>query len=106
MMMRIRNLLLAGAFAVLGVPSTVMAGEKHEEQVKLESIPAPARATILREANGAPVLGVEIEKKAGKTVYEAHIKQGADEIGIVVDEKGTLLGKHSEKNENEHHEHK
>ena len=29
----------------------------------------------------------------------ALVKQGKDEIGIVVDAKGTLLGKHSEKDE-------
>jgi len=54
---------------------------------------------ILREAKGAPILKVEIEKEKGRSLYEAHVKQGKDEIGIVVDAKGTLIGKHSEKDE-------
>jgi hypothetical protein len=106
--MRINGLLLSGGLLVSSVPMalTAMAGESHhEEHVKLDSIPAPARAAILREAKGAPVLGVEIEKKGGKTLYEAHVKQGSEVIGIVVDEKGTLIGKHSEKDEDEDHEH-
>jgi len=105
--MRIRSLLLLGTLTLstMSLAATVAAGENHEEHVKLESIPAPARATILREAKGAAVLDVEVEKKGGKTLYEAHIKQGSDEIGIVVDEKGTLIGKHSEKDEDESHEH-
>ena len=53
----------------------------------------------LREAKGAPILKVEIEKQGGRNVYEAHVRQGKEEIGIVVDAKGTLLGKHSEKDE-------
>ena len=53
---------------------------------------------ILREAKGAPILKVEIEKEKGRSLYEAHVKQGKDEIGIV-DAKGTLIGKHSEKDE-------
>jgi hypothetical protein len=105
--MRISSLLLIGGLVVSSVPMalTVVAGESHEEHVKLESIPAPARATILKEAKGAPVLSVEIEKTGGKTLYEAHVKQGSEVIGIVVDEKGTLIGKHSEKDEDEEHEH-
>jgi hypothetical protein len=50
-------------------------------------------------------VSVEIEKTGGKTLYEAHVKQGSEVIGIVVDEKGNLIGKHSEKDEDEDHEH-
>ena len=87
--MRIRSLLLIGTLTHSSVPLalTAVAAENHEEHVKLDSIPAPARGTILREANGAAVTDVEVEKKDGKTLYEAHVKQGSGEIGIVVDEK-------------------
>jgi len=78
-------------------------GEHSEKVVKLESIPAAARQTILKEANGAPILKVAVEQTKGKTLYEARVKDGKDEIGIVVDAQGTLIGKHSEKDEDEHH---
>ena len=98
--MRFRNLLLGAALtATLPVATTAVAGEGHEKSVKLEDIPAPARQTILKEAKGAPVLKVEEEQKHGKTLYEASVQQGKDEVGIVVDAKGKLIGKHSEKAE-------
>jgi hypothetical protein len=99
--MRLRNLFLIATLITPTVPAamTAFADEGKEKVVKLEDIPAPARETILREAKGAPVLKVEVEKEKGKTVYEGVIRQGKEEIGIVVDAKGTLIGKHSEKNE-------
>jgi uncharacterized membrane protein YkoI len=99
--MQISKLLLIATLAISAVPvaTSIRAEEEHEKVVKLADIPAPARQTILREAKGAPILKVEVEKQGGRDVYEAHIRQGKDEIGIVVDAKGTLLGKHSEKDE-------
>ena len=99
--MRFSKMLLIGALLTSAVPvaTTAYAEEEHEKIVKLDDIPAPARQTILREAKGSPVLKVELEKQGGRTVYEAHVRQGKDEIGIVVDAKGTLIGKHSEKDE-------
>jgi len=32
-------------------------------------------------------------------LYEAHVKKGNDEVGIVVDARGKLIETHSEKNE-------
>ena len=98
--MQFRNLLLVAALVCPTVPVSATAfAEGKEKVVKLDQIPAAARRTILKEANGAPVLKVEIEEKNGRSLYEAHIKQGKDEIGILVDAKGALIGKHSEKDE-------
>jgi hypothetical protein len=105
--MRFKYLLLAlgvGTSVVSGVASA-FADERHESTVTLDSIPAAARQTIVREAHGAPVASVEIEKKSGKTLYEAHVKQGTEVIGIVVDADGKLIGKHSERKEHEHEHH-
>jgi uncharacterized membrane protein YkoI len=104
--MQLKNLFLIATLAVSSVPIPFTAladegGEEHEKVVKLEDIPAPARKTILKEARGAPILKVEEEKEKGKTVYEATVKKGNDEIGIVVDAQGKLINKHSEKNEHE-----
>jgi hypothetical protein len=105
--MRLRHLWLIATLSasLLSVGVSGFADEKHESHVTLDSIPAPARQAILEEANGAPVLNVEVEKKNGKTLYEAHVKKGDDVIGIVVDADGKLIGKHSEKDEDEGHEH-
>ena len=102
--MRLRNFFLIAALAASSVPisNSTFAhedAEDHEKVVKLEDIPAPARKTILKEAKGAPILKVEEEKEKGKTLYEATVKHGKDEIGIVVDAQGKLINKHSEKAE-------
>lgn len=98
--MPLRSLLL---IAALAMPAVSLAGtaaaEEKEKVVKLDDIPAPAREKILKEAKGAPILRVEEEHQKSRTVYEGVIKQGKEEIGIVVDAKGNLIGKHSEKNE-------
>jgi hypothetical protein len=99
--MRIRNLLLIATLATSTVPfaTSSFAGE-NEKTVKLNDIPKPARETILKEAKGAPILRVEEETAHGKRVYEGVVKKGDQEIGIVVNEKGVLVGKHNEKTEN------
>jgi uncharacterized membrane protein YkoI len=38
---------------------------------------------------------VELEHEKGRTLYEGVIRQGKNEVGILVDAKGTLIGKHS-----------
>jgi uncharacterized membrane protein YkoI len=85
--------------STLPIAPAAFAAEGKEKVVKLEDIPAPARATILKEAKGAPILKVETEDRKGQTLYEAHVKRGKDEIGILVDAKGKLIGTHSEKDE-------
>jgi uncharacterized membrane protein YkoI len=93
------SLALGGATLAVTVPGTAQADDKNEHNektVSLDQIPAPARATILREAAGGRILKVEQEMEQNKQVYEAHVKKGPDEIGISVDANGALLGKHSE----------
>lgn len=103
--MHFRNLLLIAALVAPAVPlaGTASAEEGKEKVVKLDDIPAPARQTLVKMAKGAPILRVEVEHEKGKTVYEGVIKEGKDEVGIVVDAKGNYIGKHSEKNEKEEH---
>ncbi len=94
---------LALASSVPLIATTAQAdekNEKHEKVVKLEEIPAPAQATIKREAGTSPILKVEEERDAsGKVLYEAHVRQGKDVLGITVDPSGKLIGKHPEKAE-------
>src|SRR3954469_16659688 len=89
-------------FAVMTAGATmpsVAQADEDEKVVSLDQIPAPARQSLIREAKGAPIQRVEVEKAKGKTVYEGVIKQGDDMIGITVDAQGNVLGRHSEKNE-------
>jgi uncharacterized membrane protein YkoI len=73
--------------------------EQNERVVKLSDIPAPARQGLEREAKGATITKVEQSQQNGRTVYEAHVKQGKQERGIVVDASGKLVGSHSAQNE-------
>jgi len=98
-------MLVIAALATASTPFAAKAARSEqagqEKVVQFESLPPGARATILREANGAAIIKVEFEQRDGKTLYEAHVKQGSDEMGILVDGKGTLIDKHLEKDEHE-----
>jgi uncharacterized membrane protein YkoI len=84
--------------------STVQADEKNEHHtpVSLDQIPKAAREGLLREAAGAPILDVMTEPENGQTVYEAHVRQAGQLIGIEVDASGKLLKKEPEKSEKQH----
>lgn len=99
--MQIKNLLLIATLGISTVPVTMtaFAEEGREKAVQLNDIPAAARDGLLREAKGAQILKVEVEHEKNRTLYEGHIMQGKEEIGITVDAKGTLVGRHSEKSE-------
>jgi hypothetical protein len=101
--MRLRNLLLIAALAAptFSAATSAFADEENEHVVSLSDIPAPAREGLLREAKGAPITKVEEAQKGGQKLYEGHVKQNDEEIGIVVDASGNLVDRHSEKNENE-----
>jgi len=74
----------------------------HPRVLSLDKVPAKARAALTREANGAPILRVELETMDGKTVYEGVVKRGDEEVAIVVDAEGRVLGHHAEKDDDEH----
>jgi uncharacterized membrane protein YkoI len=96
-------LLTALVLPITSSASTAWAHEKEEKIAKLSEIPAPARDALTREAKGAAILRVEVEKEHGRTLYEGVVKQGDEEIGIVVDAKGAVVSRHSEKNEKGEH---
>lgn len=96
--------LVAAALPLVNVASADQKNEEHEKNektVSIDAIPAPARDALRREAKGAQILKVEQETENGKTVYEGHVKQGNDIVGIEVDGAGNVLGRHSEKAEHE-----
>ncbi len=111
--MRYSHLLLSGTLALSGLvlPAAAFAAgntgktdtgkheEKNEKVVKLKDIPKPAQDTVRREAKGGKLLKVEEMTKDGSTVYEATIRKGKEETGVVVDAKGTVVERHPEKGE-------
>ena len=101
--MRFRKLLLIAALSApaVSMATHAFADEENEKVVNISDIPVAAQKGLKREAQGAPILKVEEEQQGGQTVYEGHVKQGNEEMGIVVDANGDLVGKHSEKDENE-----
>jgi len=64
-----------------------------EEQVALESVPAPARAAIEKAAGKGKVGIVETVTEGGVTFYEAQIKTGAKSSEVKVDAAGKPVKK-------------
>lgn len=69
--------------------------EKDEQSVKLtlEQVPAPVRATMQRESEGARIVAVEKETEDGKVQYAADLLKGKDKSEIKVAEDGKFLGR-------------
>jgi hypothetical protein len=75
---------------------------ENETKVSIDKIPAAARDALLKAAAGAPMVDVVQETEHGQTVYEAHVRKGAEVMGITVDANGKVLGTHNETNEPGH----
>jgi uncharacterized membrane protein YkoI len=67
--------------------------EGKEMKVTLDQVPAAAKATLVKEANGNPIPSVDREEMKGKTVYEADVKMNGTNWEIVVAEDGKLISK-------------
>ena len=72
-----------------------------EKEITIDEVPAAVKATILTEADGAPIQEIEMETADGKTVYEAEVIIDGKEVEIEVAPDGTLLGKKIEDDEDE-----
>jgi hypothetical protein len=88
--------------AAVGVASTAQADEnkEHETPISMDQVPAPARATLQREAAGGQIVEVVQEtNESGKQVYEARVRKGGELQGIEVDASGKVVKRENEKNE-------
>ena len=72
-----------------------------EKEITIDEVPAAVKATILTEADGAPIQEIEMETADGKTVYEAEVIIDGKEVEIEVAPDGTLLGKEIEDDEDD-----
>ena len=76
--------------------SPAFAKEKEEEEnLKASDVPAAVQKAADNEAKGGKI--VRWEKEGGK--YEDVIEKGGKQLGVVIDEKGKVLGKHDESKE-------
>jgi len=98
--MRYSHLLLAATLAFGGAALPVSAfahdtdkagAEKSEKHIQLKDLPAPAADAVRREAEGGKVVQIDKMQRNGETVYEAHIKKGTNESGVIVDAKGNVV---------------
>ncbi len=76
-----RDLMIDSAGAVLSV----------EEEVALESIPAPAREAIGKSANGGKITRVELLTEGKDVSYEASIEKKGKKSSISVKADGSLV---------------
>lgn len=62
-----------------------------EQEVTLDSIPAPARDAIQKAVGKGKLLKVETLTEGGKTAYEAAIEVGKKKSEVKVDANGGML---------------
>ena len=89
--MRRTAIALLGASLFLTSCQSSNEREGNEVKLRLDDVPPAVRATILREAGGAPVTEVEREEENGRVVYEAEITTNGRQRDIEVDAQGNLL---------------
>jgi len=61
--------------------------------VSLDDVPAPVKATILREAGDNKIDEIKVESENGRTIYEVEWKADGEDAEIEVAPDGTLLEK-------------
>lgn len=85
---------------VVGVVAVAAwAAQEDEERLTLDQVPATVKATILREAAGGEIEGIELETEGGKTFYEAEYVRGGRTVEIMVTPDGKLLAEGDEEKE-------
>ena len=67
--------------------------EGNEVKMSINDVPAPVRATLQREAQGATITTVDKEESHGKTIYETDVTLNGKNWEIKVDPTGKLIGK-------------
>lgn len=75
--------------------------EANEVKMSFDQVPAPVRATLTREADGATIKTVDKEEQHGKTIYETDVMSGGKNWEIKVDENGKLVSKRIDNEEDE-----
>jgi hypothetical protein len=89
----------AAALVLFGCANNEMWGrhgdddEGKEQQVNMDQIPAPVKATLTKEAGGGQIQEVEKMTWRGRTAYEADVMADGKKWEVTVREDGQLLRK-------------
>lgn len=69
----------------------------QHEKVKLEQVPEPARAAIMREAEGGKIDRIELQTRGTQSVYDVkiHPKGGGPQLELQVNTEGQVVSRHS-----------
>ena len=70
---------------------------KQEQNVTLDQIPAPVRATIKRESAGGVVEEIQKETQQGEIKYEVDLVVGGQKIDLEIAEDGSILERKTKK---------
>src|SRR5262249_21514495 len=93
-------ILAMGALLSTAALAPVHAAPKSTGQaVSIDELPAPAKATIEREAKGGSVARVTQETDKGKTYYEVEIQKDGKDRYVDVAPEGIILRRESAKKE-------
>jgi hypothetical protein len=95
-MQKLGRWLIVGTLALGGFAGTGLANERGEEghahkKVTLDQLPAAARATFQKEAQGGEIEELRSEKRNGKTIYEGEVVTNGKGTDLQVSEDGKLL---------------
>src|SRR5258706_8022313 len=67
--------------------------EGNEVKMTLDQVPAPVRATLMREAGGATIKSVDKEESKGQVIYETDVMVNGKNWELRVDPDGKLISK-------------
>ena len=64
---------------------------KQEQEVTIDQVPAPVKATVRRESAGGAIQQIQKETKQGKVKYDIDIAKDGHKVGLKVAENGSVL---------------
>jgi hypothetical protein len=94
--MKLKNLGATMAVsAVLGLSSTLLAGERMSEPVNMKDLPAAVQKTITEKAAGGKIVRLTREDdNDGRWNYEVVVKSEGKELGFEVAPNGDFVRQH------------
>jgi len=76
--------------------------DEDETPLSIDQVPAPVKATLLREAQGGTIKEIQMEDEDGQTVYGAEVVINGQEFDLkIAPDTGKLLRKEAEDEDDE-----
>jgi plastocyanin len=95
MKLMIPSITIAATLALVCASPVTLAKEHEEKEPSASDVPAAVQKAVEAEAKGGTIVRWE---KEGKN-YEAVIEKDGKQMGVEVNAKGKILGRHDESNE-------